>query len=180
MRLPRIRFTIGRLMVVVLVLGVASWSILVVRPRLMQQAMMVRQAEAGYKQARLVREVAEYAVKEYSEGIYKQDQATVRGQITLAKSDQERAIDRLRWSTEMKKRGLVSDSTNLADQLTKQLADFDLEQAQTQLKVLEEYTRQKQIKMLNSDVEKARAYEALMLAYYQMERDKRWWKLLGF
>ena len=37
-----------------------------------------------YKQAKLVREVAEYAVKEYVEGIYRQDKATYEGQIALA------------------------------------------------------------------------------------------------
>jgi HlyD family secretion protein len=140
MRMPRIRFTIGRLMVVILAAGVVSWGLFIVRPRLINQYIARQQAEAGYKQAKLVREVAEYAFKEYSEGIYKQDKATYEGQIALAKSDLERAADRLRWSTDMRKKGLVTEATKLADELNKQQADFDLEQALTQLEVLEKYT----------------------------------------
>ena len=54
MRLPRIRFTIGLLMVVVLLASVASWGLLFVRPRLINQSISERQAEASYKQAALV------------------------------------------------------------------------------------------------------------------------------
>jgi HlyD family secretion protein len=179
MRLPRIRFTIGRLMVAVLMVGVAVWTALVIL-RINEQATIAKQARARYKQAVLVREVADYALKEYVEGIYKQDQTVIHGQIALARSDQERAIDRLKWSTEMKRKGLVSPATNVADQLTKQQADFDLEQAETQLKVLEEYTKEKQIKLLKSDIEKARADEQSKLSTYRREESRRWWNLLGF
>ena len=139
---------------------------------LINQQITTRQADASYKQAKLVREVAEYAVKEYEQGIYLQDKATYLGQIALAKSDKERAIDRLQWSTEMFAKGYVSKATNIADQLTKQQADFDLEQAMTQLKVLEEYTKEKQVKSLRSDVEKAKADELSKESSWQLERTK--------
>ena len=142
------------------------------RDLLVNQKITTQQAEASYKQARLVREVAEYAVKEYVEGIYKQDKATYQGQIALAKADQERAIDRLKWSSDMLIKGYVSKATNIADVLTKQQADFDLEQAQTQLEVLEKYTKEKQIKSLNSDVEKARADELSKQSSLELERSK--------
>jgi HlyD family secretion protein len=179
-RLPRIRYTIGRLMIVVFLASLISWSVFVVRPRIIDQHIVAQQAEASYKQAKLVREVAEFALKEYVEGIYKQDKATYEGQIALAKSDQQRAIDRLKWSTEMRKKGKLSITSNIADELTKQQADFDLEQAQTQLVVLEKYTKEKQIKMLKSDVERAKADELAKLGSYQRERYRRWWTLLGF
>ncbi len=142
------------------------------RDLLINQRITTQQAEASYKQARLVREVAEYAVKEYVEGIYKQDLATYKGQIALAAADQKRAIDRLTWSSEMKIKGYVSLATNLADQLTKQQADFDLEQAMTQLDVLEKYTKEKQIKSLSSDVEKAKADELSKQSSLTLEQTK--------
>ncbi len=76
------------------------------RDALINQKITTQQAEASYKQAKLVREVAEYAVKEYVEGIYLQEKATDKGQIKLAESDRERAIDRLQWLTEMFKQGV--------------------------------------------------------------------------
>ena len=69
------------------------------RDSLNNQKISTQQAEASFKQAYLTREVAEYAVKEYVEGVFKQDKATIDGQIALAKSDLERAIDRVDWST---------------------------------------------------------------------------------
>jgi HlyD family secretion protein len=64
---------------------------------LINQRITTQQAEASFKQSKLVREVAEYAVKEYKQGLYLQELATYKGQIALAKSDRERAIDRLKW-----------------------------------------------------------------------------------
>ena len=176
MRMPRARFTIGRLMVGVLVIGLALWGVILprIKPSIPEQ-----QAQASYQQAKLTREVAELAVKEYEQGIYLQDLATIQGQVALAMSDQERAVDRLEWSKKMVFKGRLSEATNIADQLAKQQADFSLEQAQTQLKVLKEYTKEKQMKSLRSDVEKAKADELSKLQTYQMERDKRW-GLFGF
>jgi HlyD family secretion protein len=139
---------------------------------LINQRITTQQAEASFKQAKLVREVAEYGVKEYKEGIYKQELATDKGQIALALSDQERAIDRLKWSSDMFKKGYVSKATNIADTLTKQQADFDLEQALMQLDVLEKYTKEKQIKSLESDVEKAKADEYSKQSSYTLEQTK--------
>jgi HlyD family secretion protein len=151
---------------------VAELDSALLKDTLINQKIATQQAEASYKQAKLVREVAEYAVKEYTLGIYLQDLATYKGQIKLAESDLERAIDRLQWSTDMKKKGYVSIATNIADQLTKQQADFDLEQAKMQLEVLEKYTKEKQIKSLNSDVEKAKADELSKESSLNLEQTK--------
>ena len=151
---------------------VAELDSAALRDSLTNQKITTQQAEASHKQATLVREVAEYGVKEYEQGLYLQELATYRGQIALAKSDRERAIDRLKWSTDMKVKGYVSVATNIADQLTMQQANFDLEQAETQLKVLEKYTYEKQMKSLKSDVEKARADELSKKSSLELERTK--------
>ncbi len=151
---------------------VAELDSAALRDALINQKITTQQADASYKQAKLVREVAEYAVKEYIQGIYLQDKATYQGQIKLAESDRERAIDRLQWSTLMFAKGYVSKATNIADQLTKQQADFDLEQAQMQLDVLEKYTKDKQIKSLSSDVEKAKADELSKQSSLTLEQTK--------
>jgi HlyD family secretion protein len=160
-------------MVMILVLGLSLGGAIFLRPLLDQMA-IERKAESSYRRAKLVREVAAYALQEYRQGIYLQDLATSRGQLALAQSNLERAIDRLEWSNKMRTRGFVTKATNIADQLTKQQAEFDLEQARTQLEVLEKYTRDKQIKSLTSDIEKARADEQAKQSAYRMEQSKRW------
>ena len=139
---------------------------------LINQRIATQQGEASYKQALLTREVAEYAVKEYVEGVFKQDEATSRGEIALAKSDLERAADRVTWSTKMFDKGYVSKASNVADILSEERAKFELEQAQTQMDVLLKYTKDKQIKSLSSDVEKARADELSKKSSWSLEQIK--------
>ena len=142
------------------------------RDALTNQKIATQQAEASYQQAHLTREVAEYAVKEYVEGVFKQDEATSKGEIALAKSDLERAADRVTWSTKMFDKGYVSKASNVADILSLARAKFELEQAETQMDVLIKYTKDKQVKSLNSDVEKARADELSKKSSWSLEQIK--------
>ncbi len=139
---------------------------------LTNQKITTQQAEASYKQSLLTREVAEYAVKEYVEGVFKQDYETSRGEIALAKSDLERATDRVDWSGKMLIKGYVSKAASVADQLALEKARFELEQSQTQMDVLLKYTKDKQIKSLSSDVEKARADELSKKSSWNLEQIK--------
>ena len=173
MRMPRLRFTIGGLMVAVLVASLVLWRVSV------RLGLAQRQAQASYQQAKLVREVAEYALKEYQEGVYLQDKATCLGQIALAEANLERARDRLEWSTKMHAKAFLSKPSHISNQLAEQKADFDLEQARMQYKVLEKYTKDKQTKMLQSDIQKARSDEQSKLATCQMQQSRRW-RIPGF
>ena len=64
MRLPRVRFTIGRLMIAVLVPALALWAVLICL-----QVSDERRAKSAYDRAVLTLEVAETALKEYVEAI---------------------------------------------------------------------------------------------------------------
>ena len=55
--------------------------------QLINQKITTKSAKANFQNATLTREVAEIGVVEYEEGIYKQDLATVKGEIKLAESD---------------------------------------------------------------------------------------------
>ena len=119
----------------------------------------VRKAEIELQKARLTRELAEITVREYPEGVYKQDYAAVDGEVKLAESDRIRAEDRLEWSAKMLEKGFVSRGQNISDMLTLQRAKFSLEQARTKRAVLEKYTKEKTLKDLTSEVEKAHSEE---------------------
>ena len=56
------------------------------RDQLLNQKITTQAAEAAYQNAKLAREVAQIALKEYKEGIYLQDKATTQGGIKLAES----------------------------------------------------------------------------------------------
>jgi len=95
-----------------------------------------------------------------------------RGEIALASADQDRATDRLEWSTRMYKKGYVSKATNIADKLTLDKSKFELEKAQSAQNVLLKYTKEKTIKELRAEVEKATADELSKKSTWELEKTK--------
>ncbi|WP_165218909.1 efflux RND transporter periplasmic adaptor subunit [Aquisphaera insulae] len=139
---------------------------------LTNQKISTQSAEASYQNSKLTREVAQIAVKEYVEGIYLQDKATIEGEIKLAESDLKRSEDRVDWSNRMYEKGYVSKASKVSEELTYQKAKFSLEQAENKRNVLEQYTKQKTIKELNSEVEKALSDELAKKQTLQIEKEK--------
>jgi HlyD family secretion protein len=174
MRMPRVRFTIGRLMVAILVPSLALWGVMIYL-----QVSDERRAESAYHRAIVALEIAETALKEYVATISPREVADANGQIALARSDQERAIDRLEWSRKMDARGQLLNRFNLSDRLSLDRSTFALEQAQTKLEVLRKYTIEKKTKELMSGVEKARMVVKVRREQYETERSKRK-RMLGF
>src|SRR5262249_16757681 len=84
-------------------------------------------AKAAYQNAKLTREVADIAVNEYVNGVYKQEEQTVLGEISLAEAERKRAEDRLEWSDRMVKKGYVSVAANVADKVALQQKGFAFE-----------------------------------------------------
>jgi HlyD family secretion protein len=129
------------------------------RTKLRAQQLATRKAKAAYQIAKLTRELNQIAVEEYEEITYPGDLATVESEIHTAKSDLARANDRVEWANRMFKKGYVSQAQRASEDLALQKARFALEQAQSKLSVLRQYTKGKTIKELESDVEKAHSDE---------------------
>src|SRR5208337_3901199 len=139
---------------------------------LTNQKIATQGAEASFQNAKLTREVAQIAVKEYEEGIFLQDKATCEGEIKLAESDLARSSDRVDWAVRMYEKGYVSKAAKVSEELNFQKAKFALEQAQSKLHVLLDYTKGKTIKELRSEVEKARSDELAKEQTFQLEKTK--------
>jgi HlyD family secretion protein len=142
------------------------------RDNLTNQNITTKSAEANFKNAVLTREVAEIAVTEYVEGIFRQEMATVEGEIKLAESELSRSLDRVDWAQRMSKKGYISMASKVSEDLALKKAQFSLEQAQSKKKVLVDYTKDKTIKELESDVEKARSDELAKKATHELEVGK--------
>jgi RNA polymerase sigma factor (sigma-70 family) len=140
------------------------------RQNLADQEIKTQAAEAAYQNAKLTREVSEIAVEEYKEGIYKEDAATMQGEIELAKSDLQRAQDRVEWARRMYDKGYVSKVQKTSEELNYERAKVTLDNAQTKKHVLDKFTKDKTIKELESEVEKARAYELKTKAMWNLEQ----------
>lgn len=142
------------------------------RDQLVTQEITTKRAFADLEQAQKTREVAEISVKEYLEGTFPQEQESAEGQIKLAEADLVRARERSEWSDKMLKIGYVTSSQNTADHLTLQKSEFSLREARTKLEVLQKYSRQKQVKELQANVEKALSDELAKKATYELEMSK--------
>lgn len=142
------------------------------RDNLTNQTITTKRAESDLANAKKTFEVAEINVNEYLNGIYPQEIETVEGEIKLAESEQVRSQERLEWSNSMIKIGYVSAAQNTVDRLTLQKAVFSLSQAMTKKVVLQKYTREKMLKELQGEVEKARSDMLAKQATYALETAK--------
>ena len=130
-------------------------------------------AELGWKEALLAREKSEYALKEYTEGIFVQDYETMKGEVALAKADLERAKEMTDYTRRREEIGeKVSELKKNVDLLEEQRAGFEVDQAETILTVLLKYTKDSETRRLTSLVDLAKAEELRKQANYDMEKLK--------
>jgi HlyD family secretion protein len=120
------------------------------RARLRAQQLATRKAKARYEIAKLNRELAELAVEEYEEVTYPRDLATVGAEIKLAESDLARS--------------------KASEELKREKARFALEQAQSKLKVLTQFTKRKTVMELVKGAEKAKSDELDKEAAWDSEK----------
>jgi RND family efflux transporter MFP subunit len=142
------------------------------RDSLTNQEISTRRAEADLQQAQKTLQVAEIGVKEYEDGTFPESEQSAEGAIKLAESELIRAKERLDWSNRMLAIKYVTESQNMSDKLTLQKAEFSLREAQTKLKVLREYTREKQLKELQATVEKTRSDLYAKESTFNLEKEK--------
>ena len=129
------------------------------KTKLAAQEVVAKEAETAYQNARAEREVAELAVTEYVEGIYKQQlealkyqDRTGRGRIRRVEAQREK-IKRLI------EKGIYPKNRLTASDVAMQRAKLVLEAAQGEKSILEKFTMGKKVKLLQGRVEKARSDE---------------------
>jgi HlyD family secretion protein len=111
------------------------------------------QADSDVARAELDCRFAEIDIKKYVEGEYPQQLQKAESDITLAREEQQRAADELAWSQKLAAEGYITRTELQGDELAKKRSDLSLEQSETQLKLLKEYTYNRELERLKSDVE---------------------------
>jgi HlyD family secretion protein len=130
----------------------------------------VHGAEAKVHGTRIAREVAVLALREYKEGAFIKQLATTEGQIKLTESKLASAEDRVDWSRRMFQKGYASLAEKVSEELALKHAVFALEEAQSQKKVLVDYSKERTNKALTGAIESARARELAAQAVLERER----------
>jgi hypothetical protein len=150
------------------------------------QANMVESANAKLRYAQLMREAGEIAVREYQDGIVKEEKVCALAELKLAQEDLARAQLRLEQSRErLAKITRASDGSTTAlvnvwryeygdvvAQIQAKRAGLAIEQTRSKLRVNEEYDKAVRVKQLQSDVEKLRSDELATRATRELEASK--------
>jgi HlyD family secretion protein len=161
------------------------------RNKLTNQRITQMSAQASFENAKLAREVAEIAVVEYVEGIYKSDLATLNDAVTAGESAIQKGDARLertrlarqRLHEALDKKGAAKSSSDIVAELD--IADrlesaelnlvrekLALERTKIKQKLLEDFTKPRTIKELKADVGRKKSDELAKKATWELETSK--------
>ena len=137
-----------------------------------KQRLTLNTARARVIQAQNIYDTAVIALKEYTEGIYKQEEQTIKSLIFVAEEDLSRAAEYLRFSKRLAAKGYVTSQQLRADEFAVENARNNLETAKTQLRVLQRYTNEKMTKQLEADIASAKAILEAEKNAFDLEQEK--------
>jgi multidrug resistance efflux pump len=129
------------------------------RARLESQEAALKTAEGPYQNAKSAREVAELAVTQYLEAVYKPQIQKLEAQISLAESAVKSAEHRVATARRLVEKGLRPRTEIQTAELGLQRAKLDLDKALGKKSTLEKYTKERKVKELQSAVERAKSEE---------------------
>ncbi len=130
------------------------------------------QAKAWVTQARSILEVNEISLREYRDGIYKQDLQLVRQYLSSCRTEEDRARNNLKWSKEVYLKGFRAPSQYQADILAMERAEIALGEAERMERRLVDFTGPKIQKSLEAKLEANRADSLAQAAAFQLESDR--------
>jgi HlyD family secretion protein len=134
-------------------------------------AIVTSQADSDVNEAELAVEFARQDLRKYEEGQYPKDVNEVNKRITLAKEELGRAQQTLAWSVKLFEEKYLSETEKASDEIAVKRKKLEVELAEAELKLLQEYTHPRQIRQLQSDVQQAAS--ALDRARRKADSDKR-------
>lgn len=118
-------------------------------------AVVKNQAQADIEQAELNFRFAVQDLKKYKDGEYPKLVKEAEAKITLAEEQVGQAAEKLKWSEILFKEKYLAQTQLQQDHLAAKKVQLELELAQSALGLLQDYTHQRQIDQLESDVKQA-------------------------
>ena len=115
-------------------------------------AVAENQSKSDVDRAELDFEFAKQDLEKYIEGEYPNELKKAESSIQLAKEELARSEETLKWSERLSKENFISQSELQTDQLAANKDKIDLEIAQNNLKLLKDYTYNRNIAEYKSDV----------------------------
>lgn len=118
-------------------------------------AVTQNQAKSDIDVAKLNLKFARQDLEQYVDGLYPKDVNEQTAKIRLSEEDLKRAEDVNDWSKRLYEEKYLSETEYLADKLSVQRRKLDRDVAKSDLDLLQNFTYQRQIEQLTSDVNQA-------------------------
>lgn len=134
-------------------------------------AIVSSQVDSDVNEAELAVEFARQDLDKYEKGQYPKDVNEVNKRITLAKEELGRAEETLAWSVKLFAEKYISATERASDEIAVKRKMLEVELAEADLKLLQDFTHVRQTRQLQSDVQKA--VSALDRAKRKADSDKR-------
>ena len=130
--------------------------------RALEQDMVEQQISCNSQEASMINskntyEAAKISLREYEEGTYEQLEQEAQSAIFIAEETLQRSKEYLAYSERLSARGYVTPQQLDGDRFALKKAGTELDAAETRLRVLQEFTKPKQMLSLESDVRSAKA-----------------------
>jgi RND family efflux transporter MFP subunit len=116
------------------------------------QQIAVNTAAALVVESRNIYETALIAKQEYLDGTYVQERQTIESEVFVAEENLNRAKEYYEYSKRLAAKGYVNQLQLEADKFAVEKSRKEQDAAKTKLKVLDDYTKAKMLKQLESDI----------------------------
>jgi HlyD family secretion protein len=118
-------------------------------------AVVENQARSDVNKAELAFDFAKQDLRKYVEGEYLNQRKEMESQITLAKEELQTAEEKLKWSQKLFEKEYISQTELQIDELSAHKNKLNLELAENNLRLLEDFTHPRELAELESDVNQA-------------------------
>ncbi|NLE37598.1 MAG: HlyD family efflux transporter periplasmic adaptor subunit [Pirellulaceae bacterium] len=138
-----------------------------------QQRITCSNSQAAVITAQNDLDAAEIAKKEYLEGAFVLDRNLIEIKKFMAREAQRQAEQTLAYSLGLAKKGYVTDLRVETDKIAVEKAKLDYQSAELEMEVLEKYTKERQLKQLDSNIRIAEARLRSAQASNQLDEEQR-------
>lgn len=116
------------------------------------EQIIVNTANALVVESRNIYETALISKEEYLDGTYVQERQTIESEVFVAEENLSRAQEYYEFSKRLAAKGYINQLQLEADKFAVEKSRKELDAANTKLKVLDNYTKAKMLKQLESDI----------------------------
>jgi HlyD family secretion protein len=118
-------------------------------------AVVENQARSDVNKAELAFDFAKQDLRKYIEGEYQNELKEMESRITLAKEELQTGEEKLKWSQKLFEKQYISQTELQIDELSAHKKKLDVELAENNLRLLEDFTHPRRLAELESDVSQA-------------------------